>query len=89
VPKKIYIFTAGLLIYGDRPGIVVDETTPLHINPSLQWRVDIEKEVLSETRINGLILRPAFVYGHSGSLSGPFFGHPGEKLVIKGSVSLS
>ncbi len=65
---------------------MVDETTPLNTPAILQWRRDIETAVLGEPKVDGIILRSAFVYGLSGSYSADFFDFPNDSLVIKGSI---
>jgi nucleoside-diphosphate-sugar epimerase len=74
-----------MLAYG-HSSVVVDETTPLNVHPALKWRTDLEIAILAETRVDSLVIRPSMVYGLSGSHSAPFFAHPGEKLVVKGSA---
>jgi nucleoside-diphosphate-sugar epimerase len=82
--KKTFIYTSGILVYGDHPGEVVDETTPIPPYPMVQWRIDHEKQVVGQDKLNGVVIRPGFVYGHSGSLSAPLFKAAGDTLVIKG-----
>lgn len=82
--KKTFIYTSGILIYGDHPDEVVDETTPIHPHPLAQWRIDHEKAVVGQDKINGVVIRPGFVYGYSGSFSSYLFNITGDTLVIKG-----
>jgi len=84
--KKTFIYTSGILVYGDHPGEVVDETTPIPPYPMVQWRIDHEKQVVGQDKLNGVVIRPGFVYGHSGSLSAPLFKAAGDTLVIKGPL---
>jgi len=60
--KKRFIYTSGVLVYGDYPGCVVDETTP---TKGFKPRADFEKEVTSSTAVDGVVIRPGFVYGGS------------------------
>merc|ERR1711974_393589 len=78
------IYTSGALVYGDRPEEVVDETTPVNPHPLIQWRIDHEKAVVSQDKINGVVIRPSFVYGYSGSFSSYLFNITGDTLIIRG-----
>lgn len=82
--KKTFIYTSGVLVYGDRPEEVVDETTPVNPHPLIQWRIDHEKAVVGQDKINGVVIRPSFVYGYSGSFSSYLFNITGDTLVIRG-----
>ncbi|EIW76273.1 NAD(P)-binding protein [Coniophora puteana RWD-64-598 SS2] len=66
-PKLAYIMTSGTWVHGDdRKEVVTDTTpTPNPINFSA-WRVPVEKEVTSDTVLNGIVIRPSIVYGRSG-----------------------
>jgi len=85
--KKTFIYTSGILVYGDHPNEVIDETTPVPDTKLNKWRVSVEKAVLTETKVNGVVLRPGYLYGHSGSWSAPYFEVSGDTLVIKGNKS--
>jgi len=65
---KTLIYTSGGLVYGDHPNHLVDETTPFDHNIA-RWRMDHEKKVLTLPNVNGIVIRPGFVYGYSGSNS--------------------
>jgi hypothetical protein len=73
------------LVYGDRPEEVVDETTPVNPHPLIQWRIDHEQAVVGQDKINGVVIRPSFVYGYSGSFSSYLFNITGDTLVIRGT----
>ncbi len=72
-------------MYGDRPEEVVDESTPVNSHPLIQWRIDHEKAVVGQDKINGVVIRPSFVYGYSGSYSSNLFNITGDTLVIRGT----
>jgi len=62
--KKRYIYVSGGLVYGNQPGKVCDETT--HPKES-DWRLGYEKETLAQTEIEGIVVRPAWIYGFQGN----------------------
>lgn len=82
----MYIYTSGVLVYGDHPDEVVDESTPIHGHSLIQWRIDHEKAVVSQEKLDGIVVRPGFVYGRSGSFSTALFKSSGDKLVIRGAL---
>jgi nucleoside-diphosphate-sugar epimerase len=60
VPKRL-IYTSGVLAYGDHKGEIVDET----IAPAAHVpHVTHEKAVLAEKDIEGVVVRPGWVYGN-------------------------
>jgi len=60
---KRYIYTSGILTYGDHPNEIVDENTPGKPSQFVKWRTDFEQYILSLKQIEAVVLRPAFVYG--------------------------
>jgi len=84
--KKTFIYTLGILVYGSHPGEVVDETTPIPPCLMVPWRIDHEKQVVGQDRLNGVLIHPGFVYGHLGGLSAALFKAAGNTLVIKGPL---
>eukprot|EP00956_Cyclotella_meneghiniana_P027936 scaffold64050_cov37-Cyclotella_meneghiniana.AAC.1 len=63
---KHYIFTSGLLVYGDVPGQLVNEEMPRK-HPMLGGRIEIEDVLLNPSMdVKCTVLRPGFVYGKSG-----------------------
>jgi nucleoside-diphosphate-sugar epimerase len=82
--KKTFIYTSGALVYGDHPDDVVDETTPISPHTLGQWRIDHEKAVVGQDKINGVVIRPGFVYGYSGSFTSYLFNITGDTLAIRG-----
>lgn len=70
VSKKLVIFTSGSLIYGgkvDDSTEVLTEDTPTHPPPMIAWRLNVEKFVLENKDFNGVVTRPACLYGGQGS----------------------
>lgn len=64
IQKKRYIYTSGVLVYGDS-ATEVDET----VNPAsklLQFRTKFENEVTTNKDVDGVVLRPGFTYGGAG-----------------------
>jgi len=70
--KISYIFTSGTWVHGNsdqRNGFPADERAPPRKSADLvTWRAIFEKQVLSNPDINGIVLRPALLYGRSMSL---------------------
>ncbi|WWC59553.1 uncharacterized protein I303_102109 [Kwoniella dejecticola CBS 10117] len=70
-PKPTYIYTSGLWINARGYGGLdkwTDERQPVSkFNKAVQWRPEIEVPVLESEKVNGIVIRPAMVYGRSGS----------------------
>ncbi|KAG8214319.1 hypothetical protein J3R82DRAFT_9276 [Butyriboletus roseoflavus] len=68
-PKVSYIYTSGVWVHGSSQDELVSDTTPL-LNPVtlVSWRPPIEQAVLKNDRVNGIVIRPALLYGKSASL---------------------
>lgn len=62
--KRRYIYTSGCLVYGDYGTQVVDETFQ---TKSPLPRVAFEKEVIAFQDIEGVVIRPTWVYGGPGN----------------------
>ncbi|TFK49591.1 NAD(P)-binding protein [Heliocybe sulcata] len=73
-PKLSYIYSSGTWVHGDSRTEVVTDTTPCtNPMPLVAWRVDQENRVVSDPNVNGIVIRPALLYGRSGSLLAPLF----------------
>ena len=61
-------------VHGANTDEVVSDTTPL-FNPLgiVAWRPPIEQAVLKDDRVNGIVIRPALLYGKSASMLDPLF----------------
>lgn len=82
-PKTV-VYTSGAWIYGDTGGESVDETTPMHPASTDQARAGIERLVLDDRDVRGLVVRPGCVYGGRGGLTGLWFDgvEKGEMKVV-------
>lgn len=80
-PKsKTFVYTSGILVYGDNPNKILDETSPVasvNLHPWSKARHEFEQKLLNSTLVRTVILRPGFVYGNSsGGLGHMAFGGP-------------
>ncbi|KAI0719254.1 NAD(P)-binding protein [Cerioporus squamosus] len=80
-PKLTYIYTSGTWVHGDDRTEIVTDTTAL-TNPVelVAWRPAQEQRVISNPHLNGIVIRPALLYGRSGSLLARLFksAHTGD-----------
>lgn len=72
-PKKTLIYTSGVWVHGNTGGDAVNEESPLDPIPMVAWRPEVEDMVLSMVDINGVVIRPACVYGRQGGLTAMWF----------------
>ncbi|TFK52671.1 NAD(P)-binding protein [Heliocybe sulcata] len=73
-PKLTYIYSSGTWVHGDNRKDIVSDTTPCTSPmPLVSWRVQQEANVISDANLNGIVIRPALLYGRSGSLLAPLF----------------
>jgi len=86
--KPIYIYTSGLLVYGENGNHVLDSTW-ITKSKSLTTRTTIENTITSHPNVRGVVLRPGWVYGGSGGFYGnDLFEVPQDgELVLTGSES--
>jgi len=63
--NKTFIYCSGILVYGDSDGIN-DENTPTKPTAQGKKRCDLEKTILSDEKVNGIVLRPGWVFGGDG-----------------------
>jgi len=78
-PKTV-IYTSGLGVFGDRPGELIDENSPL--TPS--WRSDYDEWLLKQEGIRPVVIRPAAVYGASLGMWSFLFDIQGDVFEIRG-----
>ncbi|KAL4243983.1 NAD(P)-binding domain superfamily protein [Abortiporus biennis] len=86
-PKLSFIYTSGTWVYGDDRKEIVSDTTPIAKSADLvAWRPAHEQTVINSTVLNGIVIRPALVYGRSGSLTSLLFkqAKKGEKIIWYG-----
>ncbi|CDO75541.1 hypothetical protein BN946_scf184883.g3 [Trametes cinnabarina] len=93
-PKLTYVYTSGTWVHGENRDDVVGDTSPLGLTPELvAWRPAQEQRVVTNPHLNGIVIRPALLYGRSASLMAPFFrkayeghvewpGTPGGRLAL-------
>jgi len=81
-PKLTYIYTSGTWVHGDDRKNIVTDTTPC-TNPVkiVDWRVGQEQNVITDPNLNGIVIRPALLYGRSGSILAPLFKSAAEGKV--------
>jgi nucleoside-diphosphate-sugar epimerase len=82
-PKIAYIYCSGTWVHGeDRVNIVSDTTACTNPPALVAWRVNREQEVVTSETLNGIVIRPAMLYGRSGSLLAPLFKSAYEGKVV-------
>ena len=78
-PKLTYIYTSGTWVHGENRNEIVTDTTPIKSsNKLVAWRPAREQQVINDVNLNGIVIRPALLYGRSGSLFAPFFQSASE-----------
>ncbi|KAL6068134.1 Epimerase domain-containing protein [Balamuthia mandrillaris] len=83
---KTYIYTSGLLVYGHSEALL-DENSPCRFEADAK-RAAFDQRVIGEERVRGIVMRPGFLYGRSGSYSSMFrppSSLQDQKLVIRGN----
>lgn len=73
-PKLTYIYTSGTWVHGHDLWTIKTDNTPI-TNPAelVAWRPAQEQRVLTHPVLNGIVIRPALLYGRSGSIVGMLF----------------
>jgi len=68
--NRPFVYTSGCWVVGNTGNKVADEDTPLAPTPLVAWRPANEQLVLEAARdgVQGIVLRPAMVYGRGGGL---------------------
>ncbi|KAK7677752.1 hypothetical protein QCA50_019304 [Cerrena zonata] len=68
-PKLNYIYTGGTWVHGENRTDFVTDTTPI-ISPAdlVTWRPAHEQAVITNPILNGIVIRPALLYGRSASI---------------------
>ncbi|KZT73880.1 NAD(P)-binding protein [Daedalea quercina L-15889] len=73
-PKLAYIYTSGSWIHGDNRKEIISDTTPVIQSVDLvSWRPLLEQKVVTNPVLNGIVIRPALLYGRSASILGMLF----------------
>lgn len=80
--KLTYIYSSGTWVHGENRRDTVTDTTPC-TNPAklVAWRVDQEQRVIKDANLNGIVIRPALLYGRSGSALAQLFKSASEGKV--------
>jgi nucleoside-diphosphate-sugar epimerase len=78
------LYTSGIYVYGHRPGIVVDEDTPLDPATVSAWRPAHEQAVtaLSAHDVTTVVLRPGVAYGGARGFIGEWFREARDRGTI-------
>jgi nucleoside-diphosphate-sugar epimerase len=68
--NRPFVYTSGCWVVGNTGDKVADEDTPVAPTPLVAWRPANERLVLDAARrgVQGIVLRPAMVYGRGGGL---------------------
>lgn len=73
-PKLAYIYTSGSWVHGENRKDVISDTTPITQSVDLvAWRPTLEQKVVTNPVLNGIVIRPALLYGRSASILGMLF----------------
>jgi nucleoside-diphosphate-sugar epimerase len=72
--NRPFIYTSGCWVMGNTGDRIANEDTPLAPTPLVAWRPAVEQLVLEAARrgVQGVVLRPAMVYGRGGGLVASF-----------------
>ncbi|KAJ7160314.1 hypothetical protein C8R46DRAFT_1001522 [Mycena filopes] len=82
-PLLSYIYTSGTWVHGDSRTDIVTDTTPI-LRPAelVAWRPAIEQLVVRSSAVNGIVVRPALLYGRAASLLAPLFESASQGRVV-------
>jgi len=95
-PPLSYIYTSGTWVHGDSRTSIVTDTTPLGADTTppgsarpktvpvelVAWVPAFEQLVVRSTALNGIVVRPALLYGYSASILAPLFQGAKEGKVV-------
>ena len=81
-PKLTYVYTSGTWVHGNDLKTIKTDTSPI-TNPAelIAWRPDQEQRVVTNPILNGIVIRPALLYGRSGSHLATLFQDASEGKV--------
>ncbi|KAI0070032.1 NAD(P)-binding protein [Panus rudis PR-1116 ss-1] len=80
-PKLTYIYTSGIWVHGENRKRTVTDTTPItNPVPLVSWRPSFENDIITNPIVNGIVIRPALLYGRSASILAALFqtAHAGK-----------
>lgn len=76
--ERLFVYTSVLFVLGDVSGTEANESTPPNPPSNLQWRANLEREVLQSAggSLRSAVIRPGMVYGggNGGAVSELFRG---------------
>jgi len=77
------IYTSGTWVYGSSEEILTEES---EINPikTVNWRPAIDRLVIDNPYLNGIVIRPGCVYGGQGDMTNDLF----DSVINKNSVNI-
>lgn len=80
--KLTYIYSSGTWVHGENRKDIVSDTTPCTHPPKLvAWRIGQEQAVINDANLNGIVIRPALLYGASkGKVV--WYGTPGGRYAL-------
>lgn len=82
-PLLSYIYTSGTWVHGDSRTDIVTDTTPIVRSVELvTWRPPVEQRVVRSAEVNGIVVRPALLYGRSASILAELFKRASEGRVF-------
>jgi nucleoside-diphosphate-sugar epimerase len=72
--NRPFVYTSGCWVLGNTGNTIANEDTPVAPTPLVAWRPAVEQMVLDAARrgVQGVVLRPAMVYGRGGGLVASF-----------------
>jgi len=88
--RTTFIYTSGVWVHGHNPGVISNESSKLNPPEIVSGRPEFEQMVVNHPSLNGIVIRPAMVYGRSGSIfSFRVYGaiERGPKVKIVGNPS--
>jgi len=72
--NRPFVYTSGCWVLGNTGDKIANEDTPIDPTPKVAWRPAVEQMVLAAAHhgVQGVVLRPAMVYGRGGGCVGEF-----------------
>lgn len=79
-----FLYTSGVWVVGDTKGKVVGEMAVLRPPPLVAWRPAVERLALDgDGKVQGMVVRPAVVFGRAGGLVAGFVQQARRDRVIR------
>ncbi|MBL4870229.1 MAG: NAD-dependent epimerase/dehydratase family protein [Robiginitomaculum sp.] len=70
--SKTLIYTSGCWAYGNTGDDIATEVTPYDPLPAFAWSIEVAQQVRENTKVRGMVIFPAMVYGHDGDVFEPW-----------------